>query len=143
MLKVTVEVHPFGSAPDAYKVLEADIWNAGHNRLDPFTYDYGYTISGPSWRGVSPAAQGEVKGYDRNQPLSDLLHIVFAKPEDRLMKHFSAEMRSRFEMHAENGKAGWEGCDIEYLWELLDKNAQQLDPIDVGVLAWMIYERTK
>ena len=147
MLKVTVELLPFGQESGRKTLLEVDIGNIGPAGFDK--YNYSYNISGDPWRGVDPYTSGHVFGYDRNKPLVNLLSEVFTSavepevsPDQLDMLNFAKTLHSRYEKHARAGKEGWEGCDIEYLWELLDKNAQELDPVDVGVLAWMIYERT-
>lgn len=74
MLKVIVEVHPWGAADAAYSVLEIDIWNDGRNETEG--YNYGYRMGGRVWQGVKPQAEGYISGYDRTRPVADLVAAV-------------------------------------------------------------------
>ena len=75
MLRVTVELVPFGLETMKKAILTTTIANVG--KAGPDSYNYYYSLTGETWQGKSPDAEGDILNHDRNQPLVNLLAEVF------------------------------------------------------------------
>ena len=70
MLKVIIEIHPFGIEVSKRTLLEGTIWNDTTGTLAVGNYKYAFSNS------EKKIYNGEVKKYDRTKPVQNLVSIV-------------------------------------------------------------------
>jgi hypothetical protein len=75
MLKVKIELHPFGDVSKKKELASLNIWNDASGTRE--VGSYGYTIAEPeSYFSEEVKGEGEVRDYDRMQPAVRLLYEV-------------------------------------------------------------------
>lgn len=77
MLRVKIELEPFGMTLNGKQLAEIRIWNSTGKGLTT-KHNYEYELYEPSPLGNSGPImkRGNIKGYDRNQPVIELLREV-------------------------------------------------------------------
>lgn len=83
MLRVKVELEPFGRTIGGKQLAEIRIWNTtGKGFTAKHNYEYEIVEPEPI-DGYAPyIRKGTIRGYDRNQPVVELLKAVLNNPED-------------------------------------------------------------
>lgn len=65
-------------------------------------------------------------------------------PDDFAVDKFANAMKIKLAKKRDEGRAGWEDpaqCGIRFLWQLLHEHVAKGDPVDIGNLAMMIWNR--
>jgi len=79
MIKINIEIHPFGLESEKRTLFEGRIWNDATGT--PEVGNYKYTLySGEK------VFNGEVKNYERKRPIQDLLLIVLNEISEKEKK---------------------------------------------------------
>jgi len=83
MLRITVELIPFGNEDQKKKIGEMVAANVSFSRENGNGYSYDAWIAADNWSGT-PALFAQLKGYDRNQSVWELIRTLIeaARPVD-------------------------------------------------------------
>lgn len=73
MLKVIVELHPFGNSARKTKIAEMDLWNTGNGSREVGNYQATSTVEPSPWNGDPEHRGGTVLDHPRNQSVWTLV----------------------------------------------------------------------
>lgn len=77
MLRVKIELEPFGMTINSKTLAEIKIWNTtGAGFTAKHNYEYEMLEPAPMGHDGPIMKRGSIKGYDRNQPVTELLKLV-------------------------------------------------------------------
>jgi hypothetical protein len=81
MLRVKIELEPFGMTIGGKQLAEIRIWNTTGKGFTA-KHNYDYEIYEPEPIAGSPVIKrGSIRGYDRNKPVTELLKKVLTDDE--------------------------------------------------------------